>query len=109
MATREFQIRTRRRQIGGGNVQVVRLNESFCSRGKTTIYKYPCSHILAATTCQGLDPFHFVAKEYSMDSNVRTWESLFHPLVHEDYWPQNNLIVLLPNDASRRVIRHGRP
>ena len=44
-----------------------------------------------------------------MDSNVRTWESVFHPLAHEDYWPRNNLIVLLPNDATRRVIRPGRP
>ena len=108
-STGEFRILTRQRSTGGGNVQVMRLNEGFCSCGKMDIYKYSCSHVLTATTYQGSDPFRFLAKEYQMEFNVRAWEGLFHPMAHEDYWPQHNLPMLLPNDATRHVIRPGCP
>ena len=90
-------------------MQVVRLNEGYCSCGKMAIYKFPCSHILAVTTKQCLDPLRFVANEYRVESYMHTWAGVFHPMMHEDYWPRGNFFVLLPNNGTRRVIRPGRP
>ena len=88
-------------------MQVVRLNEGYCSCRKMVIYYFPCSHIFAITTKQGFDLLHFVTNEYNIESYMRKRASIFHPMMHKNYLPRGNFFVLLPNNGTRHVIRSG--
>ena len=54
-----------------GLIHHLNLNDKKCTCGKTLIYGFPCSHIIAA--CQ--------------HRCVDTWASLFYPIFNEDEWP----------------------
>ena len=67
-----------------GRMQRLNLYDHKCTCGKTLIYGFPCSHIIA--TCQNrcVDFRLFVQGYYTTQSYYDTWASLFHPIFNED-------------------------
>ena len=55
--------------------------------GKTLIYGFPCSYIIAACQYRYVDFRLFVQGYYTMQSYYDTWVSLFHLIFNEDKWP----------------------
>ena len=49
------------------------------ARGKTLIYEFPCSHIIAACHHRCVDFRLFVQGYYTMQSYYDTWEACFIP------------------------------
>ena len=61
----------------------VNLCEHGCICGKTLIYGFPCSHILAACHFHAIDFWSFVQHYYTMQSYFSTWTPLFDPIPNE--------------------------
>ena len=92
----------------GRNKHVVQLYIRSCSCGKWKIYKYPCSHVLAICGRLAIDAWQYIDNYYSVHSHIQTWAPQFHPIPHEDYWPEPNILKLYP-DPNRRRNKKGRP
>ena len=58
-------------KLRNGLIHHLNLNDKKCTCGKTLIYGFPCSHIIAACQRRCVD----------------TWASLFYPIFNEDEWP----------------------
>nr|CAN72488.1 hypothetical protein VITISV_020886 [Vitis vinifera] len=64
----------------GGRTYRVNLHEHECMCGKTLIYGFPCSHILAACHFRSVDFRPLVQHYYNTQSYYNTWAPLFHPI-----------------------------
>ncbi|RVW77287.1 hypothetical protein CK203_050145 [Vitis vinifera] len=92
----------------GGRTHRVNLREHVCTCGKTLIYGFPCSLILAACHFRSIDFRSFVQHYYTIQSYFSTWAPLFNP-IHNDYeWPPYVGPVIVPADSMKRV-SGGRP
>ena len=60
------------------------LHEKRFTCGKTLIYGFPCSHIIAACQYRCVDFQLFVQGYYNMQSYYDTWASLFHSIYDEE-------------------------
>ena len=70
-----------------GRTHRLNLHEKKWTCGKTLIYGFPCSHIIAACQHSCVDFRLFVEGYYTTQSYYVTWASLFHPIFNEDEWP----------------------
>ncbi|KAL6318547.1 hypothetical protein AAG906_000625 [Vitis piasezkii] len=92
----------------GGRTYRVNLHEHGCTCGKTLIYGFPCSHILAACHFRSIDFRSFVQHYYTIQSCFSTWAPLFNPIHNEYEWPPYVGPVIVPADSMKRV-SGGRP
>ena len=67
-----------------GRTYILNLHEKNCTCGKTLIYGFPCSHIIAACQHRCVDFLLFVEGYYTIKSYYDTWATLFHPIFNED-------------------------
>ena len=67
-----------------GRIHHLNLNDKKCTCGKTLIYGFPCSHIIAACQHRCVDFLLFVQGYYTTHSYYDTWASLFYPIFNED-------------------------
>ena len=70
-----------------GRIHHLNLNDKKCTCGKTLIYGFPCSHIIAACQHLYVDFRLFVQGYYTTQSYYDNWASLFHPIFNEDECP----------------------
>ncbi|KAL9687085.1 hypothetical protein QQ045_031481 [Rhodiola kirilowii] len=99
-----FDVLTRKNQV----TYRVYLDTRTCSCGKWTLFKYPCSHAMAACRYARVDDTVYVPKEYTLDTYYMTWSYFFNPLLYEDLWREYNGPVYVPNPRFRRN-KAGRP
>ncbi|RVX23680.1 hypothetical protein CK203_000755 [Vitis vinifera] len=92
----------------GGRTHRVNLREHVCTCGKTLIYGFPCSHILAACHFRSIDFRSFVQHYYTIQSYFSTWAPLFNPIHNEYEWPPYVGPVIVPADSMKRL-SGGRP
>ena len=88
--------------------QRLNLHDQKCTCGKTLIYGFPCSHIIATCHHRSFDFQLFVQGYYSTQSYYDTWESLFHPIFNEDERPLYDGPTIVP-PKSMKCIVSGRP
>ena len=84
------------------------LHDKICTCGKTLIYGFPCSHIIAACQHRCVDFRFFVEAYYTTQSYYYTWASLFHPIFNEDEWPLYDGPTIIPLESMKRI-GSGRP
>ena len=92
----------------GGRTYHVNLCEHGCTCGKTLIYGFPNSHILATCLFHSIDFRSFVQHYYTMQSYFSTWAPLFKPIHNEYEWPPHVGPVIVPADSMKHV-SSGRP
>ena len=91
-----------------GRIHHLNLHEKKCTCGKTLIYGFPCSHIIAACQHRCVDFRSFVQGYYTTQSYCDTWASLFYPIFNEDEWPlYDGPTIVAPESMKRQV--SGRP
>ena len=67
-----------------GQTHRLNLHEKICTCGKTLIYGFPCSHIIAACQHCCVDFRLFLEGYYTTKSYYDTWATLFHSIFNED-------------------------
>ena len=103
------EVYTGRRGRKGGNKCVLTLYPPDCSCGKWVIYHMPCSHMLAAAAAAGKEPWFLFAPQYITEMYARVYETSFVPILAEDYWPQYEGPIIVPNSKRERICKKGRP
>ena len=88
--------------------QRLNLHDKICTCGKTLIYGFPCSHIIATCQHRCVDFRFFVQGYYTTQSYYDTWASLFHPIFNEDEWPFYDGPTIIPPESMKRI-GSGRP
>ncbi|KAL9686665.1 hypothetical protein QQ045_031058 [Rhodiola kirilowii] len=101
---RVFVVLTRKNHI----TYRVNLEGRTCSCGKWTLFKYPCSHAIAACRNARVEYSDYVPAEYTLDAYYRTWGYFFNPLPHESFWRAYEGCVHVPNPRFKRT-KGGRP
>ena len=91
-----------------GRTHRLNLHEKICICGKTLIYGFPCSHIIAAYQHHYVDFRLFVEGYYTTKSYYDTWTTLFHPIFNEDEWPLYDATMIVPHESMQRI-GSGRP
>ena len=71
----------------GGRTYCVNLHEHACTCGKTLIYGFPCSHILATCHFCSVDFRPLVEHYYNTQSYYNAWAPLFHSIFNVYEWP----------------------
>ena len=94
-----FHVKSRR-----GRTQRLNLHDQKCTCGKTLIYGFPCSHIIAACYHRCVDFWLFVQGYYTTQSYYDTWASLFHPIFNEDEWPLYDGTMIVPHESMKRIV-----
>ncbi|KAL6345799.1 hypothetical protein AAG906_017551 [Vitis piasezkii] len=84
------------------------VKEYACTCGKTLIYGFPCSHILAACHFRSVDFRPLVQHYYSTQSYYNTWAPLFHPIFNVYEWPPYDGPIIMPSESMKRA-SSGRP
>ena len=79
------------------------LHDHKCTYGKTIIYGFPCSHIIATCQFHFVDFRSFVQGYYSTQSYYDTWEILFHPIFDEYEWPPYEGPTIVPYESMKRT------
>ena len=75
----QFHVKSR-----SGRTQRLDLHDKKCTCGKTLIYGFPCSHIIAACQHRCVDFRLFVQGYYITQSYYNTWANLFYLIFNED-------------------------
>ena len=70
-----------------GQTHRLNLHDYKCTYGKTLIYGFRCSHIIAACQFRSIDLQSFVQGYYNTKSYYDTWATLFHLIFDEYEWP----------------------
>ena len=91
-----------------GRTHRLNFQEKKCACGKTLIYGFPCSHIIAACQHRCVDFRFFVEGYYTTQAYYDTWASLFHPIFNEDEWPLYDGPTIRPPE-SMQSMGSGRP
>ena len=76
-----------------------------CSCGKTLIYGFPCSHIIATYQFRSVDFQSFVQGYYSTQLYYETWATLFHPIFDEYEWPPYGCPIIMPSKSMKHTSR----
>ena len=91
-----------------GCIHHLNLNDKKFTCGKTLIYGFPCSHIIAACQHRCVDFRLFVQGYYIAQSYYDIWASLFYPIFNEDEWPlYDGPTIVAPGSMKQQV--SGRP
>ncbi|KAL9676373.1 hypothetical protein QQ045_004587 [Rhodiola kirilowii] len=101
---RVFDVLTRKNHI----TYRVCLATRTCSCAKWTLFKYPCSHAIAACRSARVDYTDYVPIEYTLEAYYRTWGYFFNPLYHEEFWRDFEGHVFVPNPRFK-CNKAGRP
>ena len=91
-----------------GRTHRLDLHEKICTCGKTPIYGFSCSHIIATCQHRCVDFRLFVEGYYTTQLYYDTWTSLFHPIFNEDEWPLYDGTTIVPPESMQRI-GSGRP
>ena len=91
-----------------GRTYRINLQEYACTCGKTLIYGFPCSHILAACHFRSVDFRPLVQHYYSTQSYYNSWAPLFHPIFNVYEWPPYDGLIIVPSKSMKRA-SSGRP
>ncbi|RVW94352.1 Serine/threonine-protein phosphatase 7 long form-like [Vitis vinifera] len=91
-----------------GRTYRINLQEYACTCGKTLIYGFPCSHILAACHFRSVDFRPLVQHYYSTQSYYNSWAPLFHPIFNVYEWPPYDGLIIVPSESMKRA-SSGRP
>ena len=91
-----------------GRTYRINLQEYTCTCGKTLIYGFPCSHILAACHFRSVDFRPLVQHYYSTQSYYNSWAPLFHPIFNLYEWPPYDGPIIVPFESMKRA-SSGRP
>ena len=91
-----------------GRTHSLNLHDKKCTCGKTLIYGFPCSHIIAACQHRCVDFRLFVHGYYNTQSYYDTWANLFHPIFNEDEWPLYDGPTIVPPE-SMKYMDSGHP
>ena len=84
------------------------LKKCHCTCNKPTIWKIPCSHIIAVCKVMRTDALTYISSYWSVDTSIAMYGSLsFRPLPDEPYWQPYHGIRTLPN--TDRLRGRGRP
>ena len=90
-------------KLRSGRTQGLNLYDHKCTCGKTMIYGFPCSHIIATCQYQCVDFQLFVQGYYTTQLYYDTWTSLFHPIFNEDEWPLYDGPMIVPPESMKRI------
>ena len=88
-----------------GPTQHLNLHDQKCTCGKTLIYGFPCSHIIAACQHRCVNFRLFVQGYYTTQSYYDTWVNLFHPIFDKDEWPLYDGPTIVPYESMKRIDR----
>ena len=91
----------------GGRTYRVTLQEYACMCGKTLIYEFPCSHILAACHFHSIDFKPLVQHYYSTQSYYNTWAPMFHPIFNVYEWSPYDGLIIVPSELIKRASSGG--
>ena len=91
-----------------GRTHRLNLHEKKCTCGKTLVYGFPCSHIIATYQHHCVDFHLFVEGYYTTQSYYDTWASLFHPIFNEDEWSIYDSPTIGPPESMQHM-GSGRP
>ncbi|RVW36159.1 hypothetical protein CK203_079632 [Vitis vinifera] len=86
-----------------GRTYRINLQEYACTCGKTLIYGFPCSHILAACHFRSVDFRPLVQHYYSTQSYYNSWAPLFHPIFNVYEWPPYDGPIIVPAESMKRA------
>ena len=87
----------------GGRTYCVNLHEHVCTCGKTVIYGFPCSHILATCHFRSVDFRPLVQHYYSTQSYYNSWVPLFHPIFNVYEWPPYDGLIIMSSKSMKRA------
>ena len=91
-----------------GRIHHLNLNDKKCTCGKTLIYGFPRSLIIAACQHRCVDFRLFVQGYHTTQSYYNTWASLFYLIFNEDEWPlYDGPTIVAPESMKRQT--SGRP
>ena len=76
-------------KYGGRNYRVD-LEKAECSCNIPQLLHVPCSHVITACRCRGLDhkSEKFMSPFYLMSNTLKVWESSFEPYLDPTQWPE---------------------
>ena len=84
------------------------LHDHKCSHGKTLIYGFPCSHIIATYQFRSVEFRSFIQGYYSTQSYYDTWTTLFHTIFDEYETPPYDGPTIVSYE-SMKCTSSGRP
>ena len=94
---------------GGENSHTVTLAERKYSCRKWSMYKYPCSHVLAVYQEIAVYFSDFVDDAYTITAYMNAWSGEFNPLPYEDYWMHIRMFKCILDHHRLRPKQKGRP
>ena len=94
----QFHVKSR-----SGRTQRLNLHDKKCTCGKTLIYGFPCSHIIAACQHRCVDFRLFVQGYYITQSYYNTWANLFHLIFNEDEWHLYDGPTIVPLESMKHI------
>ena len=97
---RQFHVKSKR-----GRTHHLNLHDHRCTCGKTLIYGFPCSHIIAACQFHSIYIRSFVQGYYSTQLYYDTWATLYHPIFDEYEWLPYDSPTITPFDSIKRTSR----
>ncbi|KAL6321966.1 hypothetical protein AAG906_035881 [Vitis piasezkii] len=107
----QFHVKTNKGTKSGstrGRTYRINLQEYACTCGKTLIYGFPCSHILAACHFRSVDFRPLVQHYYSTQSYYNSWAPLFHPIFNVYEWPPYDGPIIVPAESMKRASKRAR-
>ena len=99
----QFHVKSR-----SGRTHPLNLHNKKCTCGKTLIYGFPCSHIIATCQHRCVNFRLFVQGYYNTQSYFDTWASLFQPIFNKDVWPLYDGPTIVPLESMKHM-GSGRP
>ena len=91
-----------------GRTHRLNLHDKKCTCGKTLIYEYLCSYIIATCQHRCIDFRLFVQGYYNTQSYYDIWANLFHPIYDEKEWPLFDGPTIVAPESMKRM-GSGRP
>ena len=85
-------------KYGGRNYRVD-LEKAECSCNIPQLLHVPCSHVITACRCRGLDheSEKFMSPFYLMANTLKVWESSFKPYLDPIQWPEYYRLDYVPD------------
>ena len=90
-------------KLRSGRTHRLNLHDQKCTCGKTLIYEFPSSHIIAGCQHRCVDFQLFIQGYYTTQSYYNTWASLFHPIFNENEWPLYDGPTIVPYKSMKRI------
>ena len=90
-------------------IKNVNIKEHTCNCGRWSVYKFPCSHVMAVCADLRLEPKYLIDPYLTLEAYVGTYALAMNPALPKEYW--KDLIpytadVLIPNPSMLRQKGH---